>query len=882
MKKRFLGIVAIMLLLTMALPLTVNATTKLTTTATGNAKVGDEVEIVVTADNAVDSIQFDLKFDNDKYDYVIGSATTAPSDNDKTNILDATDSNKIADNIVRVSAFDLDLDGQKTDTVRLKFKAKKAGESTPFTLLKNTVEMGVNGEDKDIALQLTQIAGENPEEAKSEYVNENGEVIATLGPWGYIAPIRIYQNLGTSTNNIVAYALPYSEDVIRVSDIKQEFGSKIVIAGNDEDIVGTGKTFELNGVTYTILIYGDANGDGKVTTRDAFVTSKNDKTVELLNSELNKEASDVVKGNPKANESPEDANALAQQRFILRKQTGTAKKESAGKQYSLIIDKYVEEPGALVSGITAGTVTTEDYRYKDIEVTTVQSANKAEKDITPEMLTYELKLDGKPVTLDENNKKIAEVTYDDLDNDGIYTMHLYAAKTGKYEITPIIVGAGVDEGVQKKAQEAIAVQVNDSDEVNSIKLEGENSPISVAIGKQKTVSLTFEHKYTVNNGFANINDTIDLTEKIKNTTRVRLDENSVDANKFADTTKITGDNKLVIEPKVGSTDTTGATTLTVKVDNGTSQVYTQDIDVNIKKVVENEFTFNGVTNPTGNMDKVTLYDEYYPSNVANVQMGKPVSTDLIYTIIPIELKDDDGDPMNLFYSDFQTPGNVNNNAKIKILKNVNRDNVAVGGIYANPYYKDLTTGNYVMADSTTTEPIVAIGLALNVIKSGDRVSKRWNEQEITAGLTIQYTVNNTQKEAIITLETNDGTGTIQSQTPVQGSNGLQQTPAQGSNSQGNVSSSNQSGTEGANNGQQGGNDGSQATTGTEGSNGQQGGSDNQGGTDGEGSNGQQGGSDNQGETDGEDGNESGDPILPQPPISITPPSTGEQNPGGNE
>lgn len=64
MKKLSLGIVTIMLVLAIMLPVTVNAATL--TTQTTQMNVGDVVEIEVTTNQAVESIQFDLKFDRSK------------------------------------------------------------------------------------------------------------------------------------------------------------------------------------------------------------------------------------------------------------------------------------------------------------------------------------------------------------------------------------------------------------------------------------------------------------------------------------------------------------------------------------------------------------------------------------------------------------------------------------------------------------------------------------------------------------------------------------------------------------------------------------------------------------------------------------------------
>ena len=96
MKKLFLSIITLMLLLSVVMPVTVQAAT--ISIDKTQMKVGDIVEVKVSTKKDVENIQFDMKFDNTKYEYVNGSATSK---------LDSTGSNLISENVVRVSAFNL-------------------------------------------------------------------------------------------------------------------------------------------------------------------------------------------------------------------------------------------------------------------------------------------------------------------------------------------------------------------------------------------------------------------------------------------------------------------------------------------------------------------------------------------------------------------------------------------------------------------------------------------------------------------------------------------------------------------------------------------------------------------------------------------------------
>ena len=95
MKKLFLGIITTMLLLTIVLPLSVNAATFITKTAS-EISTGEIVELEIQTSSKVESMQFDVEFNPDQFEYVIDSAESELSE---------TASNYIGSNKVRVSAY---------------------------------------------------------------------------------------------------------------------------------------------------------------------------------------------------------------------------------------------------------------------------------------------------------------------------------------------------------------------------------------------------------------------------------------------------------------------------------------------------------------------------------------------------------------------------------------------------------------------------------------------------------------------------------------------------------------------------------------------------------------------------------------------------------
>lgn len=170
MKKLFLGIVTIVLALAIMLP-TVNAAT-LSPDRT-EMKVGDIVTVTLTTNNEVEYLQFDLKFDNTKFEYMKDTAKST---------LSATGSNLTSSDVVTVSAFDLD--GGTTKEISLQFKAISTGEHVPFKV-EGTVEIGKNGETIDNPEIEVILIEEGP------YVDEDGNIITKLPQTGMLITIPV-------------------------------------------------------------------------------------------------------------------------------------------------------------------------------------------------------------------------------------------------------------------------------------------------------------------------------------------------------------------------------------------------------------------------------------------------------------------------------------------------------------------------------------------------------------------------------------------------------------------------------------------------------------------------------------------------------------------
>ena len=132
--------------------------------------------------------------------------------------------------------------------------------------------------------------------------------------------VGVYKNL-VAGKTVVPYVLKDSETPVTVRDVKAEFGNLQLVNGNavtSEDAkLGTGNTFKANNVEYTVLVYGDVNGDGKLSTADARLIQK--VAMESEDTSFNAvqtEAADVADNDGKI--STKDARAI--QQFVMKNQ----------------------------------------------------------------------------------------------------------------------------------------------------------------------------------------------------------------------------------------------------------------------------------------------------------------------------------------------------------------------------------------------------------------------------------------------------------------------------------------------------------------------------------------------------------------------------------
>jgi len=125
MKKTVLGIITIVMLVAMMFTTSVNAAS-ISVDKTQIEK-GEIVTVTIKANENVESMQFDLKFNTVKYEFVEGSIKT------DLKMLDYNikENSELKEGVLTVSAFDTSV---TTDTLTLQFRALEEGEEIPFEI----------------------------------------------------------------------------------------------------------------------------------------------------------------------------------------------------------------------------------------------------------------------------------------------------------------------------------------------------------------------------------------------------------------------------------------------------------------------------------------------------------------------------------------------------------------------------------------------------------------------------------------------------------------------------------------------------------------------------------------------------------------------------
>lgn len=110
-------------------------------------------------------------------------------------------------------------------------------------------------------------------------------------------PVGVYKKL-VEGKTIVPFVLTNRNDKVTIKDIKESKEFNITkfngLSISDENtVVGTGDTFTSNGQEYTVVIYGDVDGDGDIDASDALLLEKHMVGIEKIDA-VQQEAADIV------------------------------------------------------------------------------------------------------------------------------------------------------------------------------------------------------------------------------------------------------------------------------------------------------------------------------------------------------------------------------------------------------------------------------------------------------------------------------------------------------------------------------------------------------------------------------------------------------------
>lgn len=708
MKKLFLNIIAVMLLLAVIFPLSANAATLKVSEET--MKVGDKVTVTVTLDKDAESIQFDLKFDNTKYKFL------EPKNQDlNENALNSAMAHAVSSDTVRVSA--VDTTGNKaTKTVDLEFEAIADGTSVPFSITGEPEIIDVNGNNIAIAENMTSLKVEvkkigkddNPQTqpAQPQYVNDAGQVITTLPQTSAKESAGIYNSL-IPGKTIIPYIFDKPSDRVTVKDLRNEYPGA-VISKTDTEVLVTGDTFSLNGFK-TILIYGDVNQDGKITTADALTIYKSGNT---LTDEL-KEAADI---NHDGTVDEKDARKI--QEFILELYTPITE-EPAGKQE--MITGLTVTPNQ-----TAGTII-RDYQAAATVVGTVVSSNdKVSIDSTNSYNKSKIKVNG--TELDSATVQNI-LSYEE--NSGTVTFSIKPQVSGNIEIIPVVTGANV-KGGEVTATETIKLKIEENMEVTSIKIKNATTNVDAIVNgilelpKQDGVN-TRKFKIELYHDYAG-GPSVDVT------------------NKVTDAISVTSSDELKVT--AGVAEKTLSTRVARAANEGDTVTLTFTIGQVSKavncKVVEIEKT--AISLEKTNITLYTGYDDTDESTVYNPDpqncvIAKPAGNlTVLYTIIKdVKLIDKDGCERYLRANELKLK-NASNPVNWGTLNWFNSsDDLDVIGLYKDD------TGNYANIQGKPDARIEALGIAV-AYPTDALIGGNTQTIELSVNNSITTTINVTIKD----------------------------------------------------------------------------------------------------------------------------------------
>lgn len=340
-----------------------------------------------------------------------------------------------------------------------------------------------------------------------------GANVNAMAEGDYLKPVGVYKKL-IEGEVVVPYLLKERRKPLTVKDIQNEFENLSLVNGNavtdTNAVVTTGDTFVANHIKHTIVVYGDVNQDGIITTADASMIQRirANKEKDLVPAQLL--AADVLNSDKKIT----TADASRVQRYV------------ANKADSAIIVDPIPEPEDItkpvINGITDGeriVINLNDTQFVLPEVTAMDD------------------YDGKVAVTKTGEVNVAQEGEYNI----VYTATDKAGNTATATLTVIVdnqapVINGVTDG------QKIYVKLNNEEftlpEVTA--MDAVDGEVAVTIEGQDKIDITTEGEYEVSYTAKD-----KLNHVTTATVTIIVDGTAPEANVNYSTTKLTKENVIV-------------------------------------------------------------------------------------------------------------------------------------------------------------------------------------------------------------------------------------------------------------------------------------------------------------------------------------------------
>ena len=556
-------------------------------------------------------------------------------------------------------------------------------------------------------------------------------------------PSNILDNVFIQNNQ---YILPFiftdADQTVSKSTIISEFNRKGLTITNsiNKDIVGTGTQIKANnGKTYTVLVYGDVNGDGKINLIDAQKIVMHHKGISKL-SGIYFTAGNVANNN-------EVINLIDAQRVVMLKKRLTNKlviNEPASlkeldkvapvitlkgqKNITITIgDNYIE-PGATavdnydgnVNVSISGTVNTQKAGTYTITYTAVDSVgNKATTTRTVQVVDgiKSIEMATEPTVKKYEYEQAINLNISNLNINGaniLVKMKSGTNYTKKVESSMIF----TNDVLSTPGTKTITVTYQGKTTSFVIQILKPISTLQVNENDRENISIENSKNYAkVNSNFTlgsiYVNTGSDVTPlKIE---QLKAEVNSQDL----EVRFVSQNGKILVQC---STNKVGEYQITPYIEYGNEKVKAQTIEVKVKSKVLK------LDSVKLNTDELKIYLEL-PTQANNV---KTESDNNIYTILPITFLDQDGDEIEVTANKITVNQSVEEEKVNITLPLVKKDQVSTE-TNANAIKVKLYNSNN--EEAQDEEAVCKIGFAINQNTEIDLNDVTTHSVEITGGNT---------------------------------------------------------------------------------------------------------------------------------------------------